>query len=380
VSFYPMVRKSHRVLFVIPELICGGAERTFVNILNHLDRSRFKPILALYSKRGPLLELLQRDVEVHELGCTRARFAVPGLMRLIWRLDPDAIVSTLPYPNLVTVLCSSLSGRKKPVLVRESNHRTAAGIETSSWKERMVGWSYRRATRVITLSNGVRADVISRYGIAGDRVVTLYNPIDIAGIEDLAREPISDSVLNTNGRRKFSPFKIVAVGVLKYQKGYDLLIEALAKLKSLPLRLWIIGEGKERHSLVSLADRLGVGDRVSFVGFQRNPYAWMARTDLFVLPSRWEGFGHVIAEAMVCGVPVLATRCPSGPEEIITDGVDGQLCQPHKVESLAQHIEALSKDLEGRRSLAKAAKMSVRRFDVKQIVRGYENLLSEVIN
>ena len=168
------------------------------------------------------------------------------------------------------------------------------------------------------------------------------------------------------------------VGALEYQKGHDLLIRALGQLGHIPLRLKIVGDGSEKSRLVRVAEDLGVSERVAFFPFQQNPYASMARADLFVLPSRWEGFGHVVAEAMACGVPVLAARCPAGPDEIITDGVDGSLCAPNSTSALAHHIEKLWGEPSTRERYAAAGRESVKRFDVRSIVPEYERLFLEV--
>ena len=362
------------VVFVLADMSGGGAERTFLNIINHLDRDRFRPIVAMLRREGPLLESLEADTQVVELGCVSARSAVPRLARLIRKRHPDILVSTIRYVNVATVVGAMLAGRSAPVVVRETNNLTAAGIDAHDLKERLVGWSYRRARKVVALSNGVRDDVTVRYGLSPDHVVTIYNPLDLATIRRLAAKPVdsSDYVASVSDSEVFN---IVAAGRLTRQKGFDLLIRAVASLKRLPLRLWILGDGPDRCALETLAEALEVADRVRLPGFQTNPYAWMKSAKLFVLSSRWEGFGHVVAEAMACGVPVLATRCPSGPAEIVNHGVDGRLCSPDSAPALAEDIEKMWGEEDKRRLQAVRARASVERFDVNVIVRQYEQVL-----
>lgn len=363
-----------QVMFVIPSFTAAGAERTFVNVANHLDRRRFAPTIAVYRDEGALRSELDPDVPVIDLQCRRGRWAVIPLARAIRRHRPDVIVSTLLYPNAVAVLARILSGTHARVIVRESNHHTAAGRPTSGLAARVVAWAYRRADAVICLSKGVADDCIRRTGVGQRRVRVIYNPIAV----DRIRERLHDALPDPAGARDDSNFEIVAAGRLVEQKGFDLLVDACANLTHLNWKLTIIGEGPLRGELVDLASRLGVSDRVRLPGAQPNPYPWIARADLFVLSSRWEGFGHVIAEAMACGIPVLAASCPSGPDEIITNDVDGLLCEPNSSSALAEGIRRLAGLRGDRERYAAQAAHTVRRFDIATIIAEYQAALLEV--
>jgi glycosyltransferase involved in cell wall biosynthesis len=118
------------------------------------------------------------------------------------------------------------------------------------------------------------------------------------------------------------------------------------------------------------ADR-GISGRVEFLGLQTNPYSFMASSDLLVLSSRWEGLPNVVLEGMASGVPVLATRCPTGPEEIITPGLDGELCEIDSA-SLAAAIEKLFADRENLGKISAAAAARIRHFDLPKIIKQYE--------
>ena len=362
------------VMFVLSTLTGGGAERTFLNILSHLDRAVFKPTLVLYRRSGPYLSLLRDDVTVVELGVSRPRFSVVSLARCIRAQRPDLIISTMLYTNTATVVASKMSGVSVPTIVRETNNQTAAGRGIRSPIERIVRWSYRHADKVVSLSHGVERDLIQRYGLTANQVVTIYNPIDVAQITELSRQTVPAT---PSWRDVRDVYKVLAVGRLERQKGFDLLIQAAARLH-FPWSLMILGQGSEEEKLRALAARLGVQSRVCFPGFQPNPYTYMAEADLFVLSSRWEGFGHVVAEAMACGVPVLATRCPSGPDEIIEDDVDGRLCRPESVSDLTFYMDDLLRSVETRVRYARAARTSVRRFDVSILVKTYEKLFYQL--
>ena len=369
-----MNKRRLTVAIVLPELGGGGAERTFLNILNHLDRSRFKPVLVLYRRSGSYLTLLREDVSVVSMGSSRTRRSVVPLARWIRSERPDVVMSTLLHINVATVAAMKLSGCKIPVVVRESNHLTAAGRPIRSLSGCMMRWAYRHADSVVALSHGVRKDVIARYGLDEDRVQMIHNPIDISDIQKRADE---EAVPLKGWTDTVDPFKLVAVGRLVPQKGFDLLIKAASRLP-LPWTLLILGEGSEKKRLRGLAAELGVSDRVHFPGFIQNHFPYVAMADLFVLSSRWEGFGHVIAEAMACGTPVLSTCCPSGPDEIIQHGVDGELCDPNSAEALTQHIENLLRSPETRLKYVEAAAKSVCRFDAPAVAGRYGALFTEL--
>ena len=178
-----MDRRRLTVAIVLPELGGGGAERTFLNILNHLDRARVKPVLVLYRRSGSYLTLLREDVSVVSLESSRTRHSVVPLAKWIRSERPDVVMSTLLHINVATVAATKLSGRKIPVVARESNNLTAAGRPVRSLSGCMMQWAYRHADSVVALSRGVRKDVIARYGLGESRVQMIHNPIDISNIQ-----------------------------------------------------------------------------------------------------------------------------------------------------------------------------------------------------
>jgi glycosyltransferase involved in cell wall biosynthesis len=364
-----------KVLLVLPSLGGGGAERTFVNLANRLDRDRFAPAFALVRREGAYLGALRGDVTVFDLAKRRPHHAILTLARLFRRESPDVILATVPRMSLATFFAWRLSRVRSACLVRESMHVTTEGLPVGSLPSRLIGCAYRNATALLCLSRGVADDCAWRYGIPRERIAVIYNPIEIAAIRAQAREPLSDRspLGDPNDKR----FRIVAAGRLVPQKGFDLLLGALADLREVDWHLTLLGEGPERGALEELVRRLGIASRVRFEGFQSNPYAYMARADLFVLSSRWEGFGHVVAEAMASGVPVLATRCPSGPDEIVTDGEDGRLCAPDSARALLDALRELSADEPLRKRLVARAAATVERFDAAAIVKQYESLFLE---
>ncbi|MFS8581184.1 MAG: glycosyltransferase, partial [Novibacillus thermophilus] len=160
------------------------------------------------------------------------------------------------------------------------------------------------------------------------------------------------------------------------------LLNAFAKVnRHINSRLIVLGEGPLKEELLQQADDLNIGDRVHFVGFQKNPYVYFKQADLFVLSSKHEGFSHVITEALATGTPVVSTDCPSGPSEVLNNGEYGRLCEVGNDEEMAeQMLEVLTLKKEKRASeiVDKGYKRALD-FEAKKIVQQYEDIFIDTL-
>jgi glycosyltransferase involved in cell wall biosynthesis len=169
---------------------------------------------------------------------------------------------------------------------------------------------------------------------------------------------------------------IMGVGRLIRQKGFDRLIRAVAALNRPDVRLVLVGEGPDRDALAAQARDAGV--TLLMPGFVRQPMHWLGAADLFVLSSRWEGFGHVIVEAMAAGAPVIAFDCPHGPRDIVTNRVDGLLLPDGDEEALTRAMAELLDDRDLADRLGTAATRNAARFSSARIADQYLNLFSSL--
>lgn len=299
------------ILFVINSLAGGGAERVLTTLLHASGpwRDRYHIRLALLDRESSAYAAPDW-VEVIQLDARQK--LVPSLWQLralISRLSPDATLSFLTRANVANA--AAMAGRGRPWLISERVNTSAhLGNGLGALAARiMVRAAYPRASHVIAVSEGVAGDLVANFGVSRERVSTIANPVDHARIAELARmEP---------GFMPVGRF-IVAAGRLVPNKNFALLLRAFA-LADLPARLVILGEGPERAALERLAASLGIASRVDMPGFLDNPFALLARADLYAMPSNAEGFPNGLVEAMACGVPVVATNCASGPSEILAD-------------------------------------------------------------
>jgi glycosyltransferase involved in cell wall biosynthesis len=382
-----------RVMFVLGSLAGGGAERVVAHLMKHINRDEFEPRVGLLWRHGRYLsEFAERDLVVPDLMHGRIPYydqppwwhllpllaLVPLQQREVFRLfHPDIVVTVTKSMNLAArASLAMVGGRPIAWIVREGNN-TSAMIDSESrgplertLQNTLVRACYRRADRVIAISNGVGASLVNRFKIDPARIRTIFNAVDLAQVRKRAAESIA---LPLN-----RPF-IVAAGRLVHQKGFDLLIRAYAeRIAHRGVALVILGEGPERTRLEQLARDATVGDDVHLPGFVDNPWAYFARASMFVCSSRWEGFGNVIVEAMASGAPVVATDCDFGPREIVQHEKTGLLVPVESVDRLGAAMASLLDDPSLASRLGTAGRRRALDFDVEQMTRAYETIFREL--
>lgn len=363
--------KRRRVLFVLPTLRGGGAERVMITLLRHLDRARFQlTLIVVDSAHAAYLADLPKDVEFIDLGCARVRYALRKIARLIWLRRPDVVFSTLGHLNLALAMLRPLLPNGVRYIGRE------ACIVSENLKEYthplLWSWAYRRFYPrfdvAVCQSVYMRDDLIDHFAFPPGKAVLIHNPVDIERIRRLATEAISKDY-ERPASHSSTALHMVAAGRLSHEKGFDLLIEALARCNDRRPWLTLLGEGPLRVALEELAKQRGLGDRVRFVGFQKNPYPFFAQADAFVLSSRFEGFPNVVLEALACGTPVISTPAPGGVTEIAE--LSGGVLFASAVDAESLSV-AIKRFIGGETS---KGLITLTPFLVDRIVDQYENLL-----
>lgn len=368
--------RRRRILFVLASLGGGGAERVMVTLLRHLDRSRFEPHLALVRAEGPNLNDVPQDVCIHDLKAGRARYCLPAVVRLAWRLRPDAMLSTLGYLNLVLIIGRPLLPPGMKLLVREGTIVSALLAQDVQYPQ-IWRWLYRcfykRADTIICQSDYMLNDFVQHFGVPRERLERLYNPVDIERISQLASA--LESPYSAVGPH------LVTAGRLSKEKGYDLLLDAMALVRrTLPHGdLTILGAGPLESQLKAQRDRLGLTEAVHFVGYKSNPYPYLKHADLFVLCSRREGLPNALLEALALGTPVVATDCPGGMGEIHKLSGEGMvICKAHPASLAAAIVSTCACASENGRRKPGGPKWLSQVFEAREVVRSYERLFDTV--
>ncbi|HEX2210102.1 MAG TPA: glycosyltransferase [Longimicrobium sp.] len=362
------------VLFFSTELGRGGAEKHLVRVANHLDRGAFRVSVAPTRGGGTFEAELRDDIGLHALGTRRMILARKPLRALVERIRPDVVCGVMDHANVVAVLaCAGLRGGPAVVGSVQDAIRLRYQVDRSHrLRERALlaalPFVYPRADHIVTLSEGVRRDLLQIAPRIAGRVSVIPNAgLDGETAEAGPAEPRPDGPV------------IVASGRMTEQKGFGYLLQALRILRErTPATLWLLGEGPLRGELEAQAARLGIADAVRFPGFRADPHAFVRAADVFVLSSVYESFGNVIVEAMAVGTPVVAADCPYGPREIIRDGVDGVLAPPRDPAALAAAVQRLLDDPALRRRLGEAGRVRARDFSAPAIAARYGDLFERV--
>ncbi|WP_097090780.1 glycosyltransferase family 4 protein [Novosphingobium sp. Chol11] len=366
----PVHGKPH-IAFVLPGLRAGGSEHIVSLLCNHFSRSGWSVSLFAFEEPGtppyyahdPAVSIIQLGHPVSRMPVLLSALAVldriAALRRALAGSRPDLVISFLTRTNFVSVLAARPLGI--PVIVSERNN-PALQYPGALWSA-LRRYAYARAHGLVTMTEGAM-----RYfpKVMRQRQWVIPNP---------TYAPVQLDGLRPNGRR------IVAVGRLVPQKGFDLLLDAFAKaaphIPDWSLTIW--GEGPERARLEAQRNALGLQGRVTLPGVTQEHGAWLRDADIFVLSSRFEGWGIVVGEAMAAGVPVISFDCRWGPGEMISDGISGLLVPDGDIAALGAAIAALSADPDQRQRLSEGARIAAQRFTIDRVLAQWERTAREAI-
>lgn len=357
-----------RVVFILHSAQCGGTEKVMIHIANELPRETYRPAILFVDKQGPLISIISPDVEVLSLGKKRISRSLISLIRVIRHHRPDIILSSISHLNIAVLLIAPILSNKTKIFVRESNITSVSlvGAKHHSLFLLMIKILYPKAQKVICLGNTMVKDLSMNFRIPENRISTIYNPVDA--------DAVLNAALSSQNPFRANKFNLLAVGSLTYQKGFDLLLEAmaLARPHAPGLHLTILGDGPLKDDLIRHISVNGLGDAVTLAGFKANPYPFFYYADRFVLSSRYEGLPNVVLEAVALGTEIIAFDSPGCIRDIITDPSLGTLVTPCTAEALARAIVQSRRNHDSR-----IAPTLQEKFKLHTIVRQYQSVFEE---
>ena len=370
-----------KICFVLPSLNGGGAERAAVQILNGLDPNEWDRSMFLFAREGPYLAEVDPSIAITSADSASRWGRWRALRSFIARERPDLVMAFLSF---FSVLSAARAANTRATVVFNLQTPMSAFLTDADYHWRR-GWyktpfaavarvGYAAADLIIATSHGVARDLTGSFGIDPDRIRVLANPVDLDRVRAAIAEPIEAAILPAGE----APL-IVAAGRLAEAKNYPLMIEAFAMLRQrMPARLCILGQGELEGELRQLIVARGLSGAVSLAGFQANPWKYIAKADVFLLTSRYEGFGNVLIEAMACGVPVVATAS-AGTRDIVQHGTDGVLVEAHTASAIADVLLRLLADAGQLHDLRAGARRATEKFGLPATVARYDSTMREAI-
>ena len=351
-----------RLVALIPSLAMGGAERSLIKLAGVLAEGGHEvTILCLGTASPDLLTEIDPAVHVEVLGGRRS--ASVKLLWSVWRylrrLRPDAVMGWSLYANFLAVVSARLAGIPH-VLVSERNYlpqMLSVGSSTPlrRWLICLLVRRLYGAATVVTANSQLSLRFLQKYAPGARDYAVIPNLADVETFDTRSREP-----LPANLPQDAPSPRLLALGRLHHQKGFDLLIKALGQLRErVDWALYVAGDGHEAQALAALVESEHLQDRVHFIGPVSNPFPLYVWADIVIAPSRFEGFPNVPLEAMCSGAAVLMADCDSGPRELSAQGRHARLVPVEDVPALAEALLAMGQDLEGCRALGRSAHQHV---------------------
>ncbi len=371
-----------KIAFLINSMAGGGAERVLTILLKNLSRENREFFLIVLEDKFSYE--IPKDIKIIKLfsnlkGNFKKLFAIflaaVKLRKIIKENQINIVMSFLERSNYINILAKNYSSSHKVYISERANPlKYYSGKNPKSiFNLFAIKRLYKKADLIIPNSLGVKESLIKDFSINPKKIKVIYNPINIKEIQTFSQKPLEPEY-----QKIFKCSIIINVGRLIKEKGQEYLIEAFKEVKKeIPkAKLLILGTGELESYLKDLTKKLCLENDVLFLGWQKNPFKFLTRAKVFVLSSLTEGFPNSLIEAMACGVPVVSTSCPSGPNEIIKNRENGILVPVADEQALARAIIELLNDFSLRKRFSQEEKRRIQDFSVKNIIYQYEQLFS----
>jgi len=322
-----------RITIFIPTLNGGGAEKMMVHLANEFARNGYQVDLLVGNAKGVYLKMVDKRVSIIDFKCSRMYKTLPKLISYLIVSKSDVLLSALNHTNLISLIAKKiLRGRTKHIV---SIHSVTSNIPMKKSVKYLFTKLNRNADGIIAISNAVKEDLIQNYSLNPHSIEVIYNPV----ITDVINEQIDLKCTNEELKIPEGTKLLMSAGRLSPVKDYPTLIKAFYEAsKERSLKLLIFGEGPQKSEINELIEYYNLNGSVILMGFEKNIMSYYKYADLFILPSRSEGFGNVIIEAMGAGVNVICAKDSGSPEELLNNEEFGFLFEKSNAESLSKVI------------------------------------------
>lgn len=365
---------NNKITLLVSSLSGGGAEGVCVSVANGLANIGWEvDLVVMHLNKTAYLDRVDKKVKLISLASSNARYAMIPLLKYIRSAKPEKVVVFKYELTALLVLMRSLFNLKLKIIARNMNmfsksRKQRRGVWQKQIANRLIQRFFCKVDHVINQCEAMQNDLITIFPSLVNKTSVIYNPV-AKHVEDYALLNDRDIVDN---QQEY----LLCVGRLEKQKAFHYAIEGFAKLKdSQPnLRLKFVGQGSLEQDLKALCGRLGVRDRVDFEGFQSDMLPYYTQAKATLLTSLYEGFPNVLVESITLGIPVVAFDCPSGPSEIVVQGVNGYLVEQFNANELSQSINDCLNNTFDKTAIQNTASKN----KVAEVIKKYSQLIKSI--
>tara|TARA_R110002111_G_scaffold160273_1_gene226843 strand:+ start:618 stop:1694 length:1077 start_codon:yes stop_codon:yes gene_type:complete len=350
-----------KIIFILPSLVPGGAERVISFVAQNIDKKKFEPTLLIAGYKEETAYDVS-NVKVKYLNKSRILFSIPSIILFLFKIKPDVVVSSISHTNAAMSIISPLFfktkfiGREATILSKRKNEDVKKRWSPMS----LISNISKNLDMLICQSRDMADDMINNYSVPKNKVCIINNPISYL-------PPIKGNNLKSDIK------KFITVGRLTPVKGHLRILEMLSKI-NIPFIYTIIGDGDYKNVIFDKVEELSLKEHIVHIPFTSAINDYIAQNDMFLQGSYVEGFPNALLESCVVGTPVLAFNAPGGTKEIVENGVNGFL-----VDNEQTYIQKMEENIN--EWDPKLIRESVyKKFNKEKIIKEYESLFLNVIN
>ena len=378
-----------KILILIPSLEFGGGAERFVSLIaTRLSKNFQITVLTffdppnLYAFKGKYLSLketialrksIYRSFKIYEF------IRLFRLYKHICLYSPDIILSFTDFANFPIIITKFLFRIKIPLIITIRCNPKIVYKKSNQHANFLIKRLYNSnlVDKIVLVSNELQDIMEEDYQIRKDKMITLYNGIEIEKI----REKKDKVVLDYKEFFKKNTIKFITVGRLHDDKGHEYLIDAFCEVRKeiKSSKLIIIGDGPLKHKLETIIKKKGLENEILLLGLKKNPFKYLVKSDIFVLSSKNEGFPNVLIEALACGLPIISTNCKTGPYEILDRGTYGLLVNVMDSENMAEKMIYLAKNKELRKKYSQKSLIRADFFNFERIFKDWVKLINTIL-
>lgn len=354
-----------KITLIIPNFDDGGAQRFFANLINALDFNKFEIILIVFNiNNSKFFKYIPKNIIIYDLNKKRVRYGLFKLYKLILKINPDLVFSTLTQINLPIAFFKIFFFKKIKFIAREAN---LVSLNLNRYKFKwvwviMYKFLYKYFDTIVCISHTQANDLITNFHISEKKIKIIYNFVS-PKTENRLKKSNLDSYFNDYDCTYF-----LAIGSLSIQKRFDKLVSSFNLIKNNNFKLYILGQGPLKDDLLVQIEKYGLGNKIRLLGYTDNVYEWLKKTDYFVISSDYEGLGTVIIESIYNQTPVLSFPIKGIASEILEDIKGCYYVKNNSIEDFARLLkERMNKKY-------KLNKTCIEKFSQKNIMLKYENL------